>query len=173
MKTKLKGLSIYQIGGGIIGIGLTINLIVSLSSIAGILFLLFFVAFVLFGYSIFCGIILLKEPKKGLYHSKINQILQVIQVIAFGYAYQYVSGINLSVGLDLTESLNFKANFSFSAWQLNFNTNDPTCIVNLNLVAPFLIIWIDKAKAVIHKDEVEKQLNELSKEKEKEALPLK
>ena len=169
MKSKLKALGVYQIIGGIIGIGLTINLISTLISIPKILFPLFFVAFSLFSYSIICGIIIFKSIKKGLRYSKINQILQVVHFMAFGYAYQYISGINFSIGLDLTESLNFKANLNLSAWQLNINTDDPNLIINLNLVALFLIIWIDKAKVATHKEEINKQLNNLGQDNFKNA----
>jgi hypothetical protein len=61
IKPKLRALSIYQIAGGIIGIGLAIYLIVTANSLPGLLLLIILVAIGLYGYSIYCGVTLLKK----------------------------------------------------------------------------------------------------------------
>jgi len=144
--SQLKVLSYYQIAGGIIGLGLTIWLVITLISFQWLLLLLFLIAFLLYAFSIYCGVMLLRNIETGLRFSKINQFLQIIHFTAFGYAFQYVSGIYLSVGIDLTTALNFTFNFGISSWQIKVNSEDPTIAVSLNLVALFLIIFIDKAR---------------------------
>jgi hypothetical protein len=170
MKAKLKALGIYQICGGALGIALTLYMFAGLIAIPGIWYLLIFIAFVLFGYSIFCGIILLKQVKKGLFYSQINQILQLFQFAVLGYAYLYVSGINLSVGLDLTRTFNLKAALNLSSWQFNVNAYDPDITISINLVALYLVAWINKTKATIRKEEVSKQLEILGQQEEAKSV---
>ena len=158
---QLKVLSYYQIAGGIIGLGLTIWLIISLISFQWLLLLLFLIALLLYTFSIYCGVILFKNIETGLRFSKINQVLQVIHFTALGYAFKYISGVHLSIGLDLTESLEFQFNMSISGWQFTINDDDPSIIVSLNLVALFLIVFIDKIKLKIKKEQLEKQVFEI------------
>jgi phosphate/sulfate permease len=160
MKGQLNALAIYQIVGGIIGIGLTVLLAVGSSFVQLLLIPLFVVAFGLFSYSIFCGFLLYKNVNKGLSCSKINQILQAVQFAGLGYAYKYISGLGISVGMEISDSFKFNANLTFSAWQLAFNTGDSDRIVSINLLALFLIIWIDRTKAAMEKERVNSQLDE-------------
>jgi hypothetical protein len=92
-----------------------------------------------------------------------NQILQAISFSMFGYAYQYISGVYFSVGLDLTESFIFKFNFGISSWQLNINSDNPAQTLSLNLFAIFLIIVIDKLSNTVTKLEAEEQLSAIGK----------
>lgn len=84
-KPKIKALGIYQVAGGIIGFVLTIWTIAGyIDSMKGILILLFSIALGLYIYSIYCGILLLKNSKEGLKHSLINQALQMVSFSFFG-----------------------------------------------------------------------------------------
>lgn len=135
----------YQIVGGIIGLGLLAGLIMSISSFNWLLLIILFVAVVLFFFSIYCGIILLKRIEFGLKVSKINQLLQVIHFSILGYGFQYASGLHFSIGVDLTTEFNFTFNIGVSSWQMNINNDTPTIAISLNFVALLLIIFIDKA----------------------------
>jgi hypothetical protein len=172
MKTNIRVLAIYQILGGIVGILIAADLIANLEFVSELLIVFFIVAFGLFGFSIFCGIVLFNNVNKGLSYSKINQILQVIHFMAFGYAYQYVAGINLSLGIDLTESLIFKANFNFTSWQLSIDSNSPSFVISLNLIALFIIFWIDRIKSKIYKETMASELSKIGEESSNKALPL-
>ena len=147
---QLKGLGIYEIVGGVIGIGLTIYLIATQLSVPGLLFLIFLFSLLLYCYSIYCGIVLLKNKSNALNYSLVNQYLQLINFSILGYAFQYISGIYLSVGIDLTSSEYLKINFGVSAWQININRDKDIILVNLNFVALFLIIFIDNLKKKIN-----------------------
>ena len=63
ISTKLKGLGIYQIAGGVAGLGLTLWIILQQSTVPGILLLLFLIAIGLYCYSIYCGTLLIKQKK--------------------------------------------------------------------------------------------------------------
>ena len=69
---KIRALAIYQTAGGIIGLGVTIYLIATTSTVTGLFLLIFLLALGLFSYSIYCGVTLIKTPVKGLKLSKIN-----------------------------------------------------------------------------------------------------
>jgi hypothetical protein len=160
--SKLNTLGFYQIGGGVIGLGLTVWIISGLASITGLLLLLLLIAIALYGYSIYCGILLLKKQISGLRYSVLNQILQIVSFSIFGFAFQYVSGIHLSIGLDLTDSFNFIFNVGISSWQITVNGDSQALGFSFNLVALFLIFWIEKLKSKMEKEQIEKQIESIA-----------
>jgi hypothetical protein len=172
MKTKLIAFSIYQIMGGLIGIGITIHLITSVSYLPILLLSLLLIAVGLYALSICSGIMLLSNPEKGLKISRINQLFQIIQIGGFGYMYKYFSGSSLLVGVDLTNSINFKVSFNLlSSFQLNLNSGDSSLFIHVNLVAVFFIIWINKLLKEIQDQNASQELDLLISE-HTEPLPL-
>jgi hypothetical protein len=165
IQKKLRALGIYQITGGIIGIGITLWLI-NLFAAPALLLVIVLLALGLYAYSIYCGVLVLKNAKRGLKLSKINQLLQLVSFSAFGYAFQYVSGAFMSVGLDLTESLNFKFNTGISSWQININSDNPFLIININLLALFLIMAIDKLQNKMNGLALEEKITIIGQEEE-------
>lgn len=138
-----KMLGIYQLLGGIIGIGLTIWILLSVQvQFVGQYFFIV-VAFLLYLYSIFCGLMLLKNKKKGLRLSLVNQLFQIVNLSIVGFAYKYISGFFLSFGLDLTNN-NLLFNFGTSSWELAINTNSIISEVHINLIALFLVFFIER-----------------------------
>ena len=118
---RMKGLGIYQVIGGMIGLYFTIKLILEQPTFPILLLLLFLIPLALFFYSIYCGVLVFKLNERGLFHSLINQYLQLISFSILGYTFQYVSGAHLSAGVDLTNSLKFKFDFGISNWQIIIN----------------------------------------------------
>ena len=161
--SKLKVLGIYQIAGGIIGLLLTFWIIAGLTAFSGLLLLVVLIAIGLYSYSIYCGTLLLKNKILGLRHSSINQFLQLINLIIAGFAFQYISGVFLTIGLDLTNSFNFIFNIGISSWQININGDTEPLILNFNLVALFLILFIENLKNKISKEDLAKQLASIGK----------
>jgi hypothetical protein len=145
-KSRVKALAIYQVIGGVLGLGLTFYFFNPGVSVSLLWLLILPFVLGLYGYSIYCGIILFKDIEKGLKRSKVNQLLQVISFMAAGYGYQYASGFYFSIGIDLTNSFTFNFNFGISSWQLNINTDNPNLILSINIVAIFLVVFIDKAQ---------------------------
>ena len=144
---KIKVLAIYQILGGLAGFGITFWLLAHTAIITGLILLLFLIAFALFSYSIYCGALLLKKQRVGLVHSSINQYLQLVSFAILGFGFQYVSGVLLSVGIDLTTSFDMKFNIGImSTWEMNINSDTEKIEINFNLVALFVIIFIDKLR---------------------------
>jgi hypothetical protein len=144
--TRLTVLGIYQVIGGIAGLGLLVWLILKLNTIPDVFLPLLISAFALYFYSIYCGYLLLKKKKSGLKHSLINQCLQLISFAIAGYAFQYFSGIYLTIGIDITQSFLVNFGFGVSSWQTDINTDSRLLQVNFNLVAFCLVIFITRIK---------------------------
>ncbi len=159
LKPKIKALGIYQVAGGIIGLGLTLwSMAGYINNIEYLLFILFSIALGLYIYSVYCGILLLKNSKAGLKHSLINQGLQMVSFSFFGFAFQYIAGVYFTIGIDLTDGFYAKFKTGFSSWQIIVNNDEQLLFVNVNLVAIFLIFFIEKLKKRISKIEEEAQL---------------
>ena len=161
--SKLKALGIYQIAGGIIGLLLVFWIIAGLTTFSALLLLILAIAIVLYCYSIYCEILLLKNKISGLKHSLINQSFQLMNFAIAGFAFQYVSGAFLTIGLDLTNSFNFIFNVGISSWQININGDPEPFTINFNLVALFLIIFIEKLKKKVSQEKLEQQLASIGK----------
>ncbi len=160
-ENKLKALAIYQIAGGVLGLGITIWVIAHTPVITGLLMLIFLVALGLYTYSVLCGILLVRQHKHGLKYSLINQYLQLVNFAILGFGLKYVSGMLLSVGVDLTGEFEMKFNFAImSTWEFNVNRDVERIEINLNLFALFIIIFIDRLKKGIIQAEAEIQFLE-------------
>jgi len=159
--TKSDLLGGYQIIGGIIGIVLTIIMVKNLTVYSLPMVFIIIIAFLLYAFSIFCGISILSNLTKGLYYSKINQLLQAFNFYILGYGFQYASGIFLHIGIDLSESFNLNFNFGTSSWQIAFGQSSDKIEANINLVAIFLLVFIDKKNKEINDLKLEAQLVEI------------
>lgn len=145
LDNQIKSLGIYQVIGGGLGIILNAWILINTGYITGIIVFLFIVAFCLFGFSIYCGRLLIKSAyEKGLRLSKINQVLQVIVFSTFGYGFKYISGLMVLIAIDLTNSFLFTFEFSVSAWRITINSDNQLNIVGVNLVAFFLVWYVSK-----------------------------
>ena len=177
---KIKGLGIYQVVGGILGVIFLIWLILGQQAISIVSLFLLFAGIGLFLYSVYCGSLLLKQNIEGLRHSLINQYLQLINFSVIGYAFQYVSGIFFSIGIgiyfppdvntfypiaDPSKTLiMFKFNFGVSEWAINISSGRNMILLNLNLVALFLINFINKLKRKISMEAVDIEISQVATE---------
>ncbi|MFI5406230.1 MAG: hypothetical protein ACHQ1D_06920 [Nitrososphaerales archaeon] len=161
IQSKLKALGLYQIAGGVIGLGLTVWVISGLTTTTLTVIVLLFIAIALYAYSVYCGTLLLKQNVTGLKPSLINQYLQLIGVSFFGFGFQYISGVSVLVGLDLTDSFLITFNLGISQWQITINDHSKLVTFNFNLVALFLILFIEKLKKEIRKDQLERQIRSI------------
>jgi hypothetical protein len=143
-ESDLTKLGLYQIVGGAVGILIIIWGIYKSPLLTGLTALIYLFILLFFAYSIFCGTLCLKTKKNALGHSLTNQILQVIGFAIMGFAFKYVAGFYLTIGIDLTDSVNFGFGAGISKFNFNFNNEKDRLEVDFNLVAFALIYWIDK-----------------------------
>lgn len=145
LRKQVTALALYQIIGGILGILLTLwvmfrgELVLTQQVLRFSLF-----AAALFVFSILCGRMLFRNPPRGLVLSLLNQVLQVIY-FAFGtYGFQYVAGLRIGFGFDMVGSWTFKFRVALSSFQFDFGTATGQKFIGINLVALFLIFWIER-----------------------------
>ena len=92
-------------------------------------------------------------------HSLINQFLQFLGFAIFGYAFSYVAGLYLTIGLDFSNSFDIKFGAGISKLDFNINREVDRTEVILNFVAFGFIYWIDK---LIHKIKEEKDTRKIA-----------
>jgi len=145
IKNQLKAIAYYQIIGGILGIALTVwvmfsgEIIVDKQALRIGLF-----AGGLYLFSILCGRMLLRNYKRGLILSIVNQVLQVIYFSFGAYSFQYVAGLRFGLGVDMIEGWIFKFRLALSSFHFSFGTDLDQKFIGVNLVALFLIFWMER-----------------------------
>jgi hypothetical protein len=142
---QLKAIALYQIVGGILGIALTIwvmfsgEMTVDLPALRMGLF-----AGGLFIFSILCGSMLFRNLRRGLVLSLINQVLQVIYFSFGAYGFQYVAGLRIGIGVDMVGGWIFKFRLALSSFHFSLGTDMGQKFIGVNLVALFLIFWLER-----------------------------
>ena len=142
LKSHLNILGFYQIIGGVIGLFILFQSMHATGfSILIIIFLPILFA-LLFIYSIICGILCLKRHDLALSLSYINQILQIMGFAFAGFSFIYVSGIYFLVVFNFTEHLNVDYKSGLSTVKLFYNIAQKPIQLEINLIAPLLLIYI-------------------------------
>jgi hypothetical protein len=138
-------IGIYQLAGGILGIAVVAKLIhAEHEAFSVLLSLVLLWVFLLYLYSMYCGVLLISGNSKGLNQTQINQYLQVISIFITGFAFQYYSGVYLAIGIYLSHPIHFNMNWGLSTFRMNLAGKSDSIIFNLNLVALGLILYTDK-----------------------------
>jgi hypothetical protein len=148
-------LGAYQILGGMTGIILA-GLHAYSHNRGMILFLL--LAFLFFGYSILCGVLLIKTNVMALRLSLVNFLLQLVGWTILGFGFEYISGAFISVGIELTGPAKFDVTFGLSNFHLTFNRNPEKFVIGFNLIALYLLFYTDRLS---RKVKSEKETQEL------------
>ncbi|WP_162426688.1 hypothetical protein [Pontibacter pudoricolor] len=144
-KNHLKAIAIYQIVGGILGIALTVWVLFSGEMVLDQVALrMALFAGGLYVFSILCGRMLFRKPRRGLVLSIVNQLLQVIYFSFGAYSFQYVAGLRVGVGVDMIAGWIFKFRLALSSFHFSLGTDLGQKFIGINLVALFLIFWMER-----------------------------
>jgi len=152
--TQFRILGIYQFVGGIIGLLILFYSIYNSGIHVIPVFFLLIIFFLFFAYSIICGLLCLRSHDLALPLSKINQVLQLIGIGIGGYSYSYVAGVNLSLKLNFPDLSSFNFALGISKMEMRFNTNSEFSMLEINLVALALMIWIDRFQRKITNEQL-------------------
>lgn len=154
-KIRLKVFAWYQIIGGIAGLVVTIWLLARTAQISGLILIILLFACSLYGFSIFCGRLLLGDKYLyGLKLSIINQALQIFSFTMLGYGFRYVSGSMILASLKFSNGLDIGLNFSLtSTWAINIDANEKPFELAINFVAIYLVYFADKLRTTIKQEE--------------------
>src|SRR6266498_2281124 len=143
-QTTLLIIGIYQIVGGILGLGLVATILMRMGNVNGPVLLIFLIAIGLYYLSLKSGILIIQNQsqKKGIIFSMVNQIVQFISFAVGGNKYDYVSGIKGRIGFDFTFDLGLNSTFNFS-----INADDAEYFMYVNVFAILVfIVLIDILK---------------------------
>ena len=142
--TKLKMLGIYQLAGGLIGIMVIVRLIYNLPNLAPAYYLLICFVFMLYIYSVFCGILVLRKTSLALNHSLINQYLQLVNFYVAGYGFAFIAGSSITAGVNLTNGFLLDFHLTLlSDFNIQLATDSPMIAIYVNVIALVIIIFID------------------------------
>lgn len=78
-----------------------------------------------------------------------------------GFAFQYVAGFYLTIGLDLAHSIKLGMNAGLSTFQFSLNNGKGRLELEFNLVALALIYWIDKLMKRVRAEAVEREVSSI------------
>jgi hypothetical protein len=76
----------------------------------------------------------------------------LIGFTVFGFAFNYVAGVYIRVGLDITSSMNFDFGIGISSFWLSTISEPDRFIIDINLIALVLIIWIDNVRTAVKEE---------------------
>lgn len=144
IELDLLKLGLYQITGSILGAAVIGWSLYKAESLNSVTLSLYAGIFLPFAYSVFCGILCLKNNRNSLAFSLVNQMLQLLGLALFGFAFRYVSGFYVSIGLDFSHAFEWDFGAGISTFTLNINKDPELFKVDINLIALGLIFWIDK-----------------------------
>jgi hypothetical protein len=159
---KLKGLGIYQIAGGAAGAIVIFWGLLNSKQPTELTIIFYSSILLFFAFSIYCGILCLTKNSKAFSLSLINQIIQIVGFAISGFAFQYVAGIFLTVGFDITESFKLTFYAGFSKFNFSLNDEPQRFEVAFNFIAYGLIIFIEKLKKQIKEEQEKKQIQPIT-----------
>ena len=141
--TKIIGL--YQIAGGVIGIGIGLYALFFHFRI-NIFFILYdLLTLSLFSFCLYSGIKCFKDKTYGLTLTFYNQILQLVFFTFFGFTYMFNAGFGLYFGVDISKGIQFVYQFRLPYYR--FGKSDPDRMVLLiNAIPIFIALLIDPLK---------------------------
>lgn len=152
---KLQALALYQIAGGVVGLIVTIGTLLQFTVFTPLLIVFFAVAAGLYVFSLLCGWLLWNQYSAGIQLSIIHQYLQIVQFAIGGWAYTYLSGGYLLLGIDLSFSYQLLFDFGvLSKWQLTTFAPTSTVQLSFNFVAILMLVFLVHVKRDLEEETV-------------------
>ncbi|HWB25903.1 MAG TPA: hypothetical protein VG738_10510 [Chitinophagaceae bacterium] len=161
LRTRFLFLAMYQAIGGIMGLLLAAILLSRLQAFSWYIVTVSFISLLLYGFSIYCGMLMFNQHKQAIRFSIINQFLQLASFSIAGYTYGYVSGICIDAGINLTYAFNWAFSAGFSAWKIGIARGSDVFVININIVALYLIIFIDRMKKKVREEGIEATVSQI------------
>ena len=90
--------------------------------------------------SLTAGYQLRKDTALGVQLSKLNHCFQFVTFSINGYAFQYIAGLGLRAGLDLTDGTQLTARFDFSSMYAAIGSDPVVTTLDFNLLAMYCLV---------------------------------
>lgn len=147
---KLKIIGIYQIAGGLIGLGLTIWLITMLLPMPFIITCIIITSTGLFLFSIGCGIGLCLKRWTAINLSVVLQLLQIVSFTLYGCSFNFISGLGILLNFDFTSNLQMQMKLSEPLLRFTYLIDPTDKIVGINLMAILVCFFtIDLKRKIV------------------------
>lgn len=146
---KLKLIGIYQIIGGLVGLGLTVWLITMLLPMPFVVVCIIIVSIGLFLFSIACGIGLWFKKWTAINLSIILQLLQIISFTLYGCSFKFISGLGVLLDFDFTNNLQVQIKLSEPLFRFTYFIDPTDKIIGVNLAAILICFFIIDLKRKI------------------------
>jgi hypothetical protein len=146
---KLKLIGIYQIIGGLVGLGLTTWLITMLLPMPFVVICIIVTSIGLFLFSIVCGIGLWLKKRTAINLSIGLQLLQILSFTLYGYSFKFISGLGVLLNIDFTNKLQPQINLSEPLFRFTYLVDPSDKIISVNLAAILICYFIVDLKRKI------------------------
>ena len=146
---KLKLIGIYQIIGGLVGLGLTTWLITMLLPMPFVVICIIVTSIGLFLFSIVCGIGLWLKKRTAINLSIGLQLLQILSFTLYGYSFKFISGLGVLLNIDFTNKLQPQINLSEPLFRFTYLVDQSDKIISVNLAAILICYFIVDLKRKI------------------------
>ena len=156
---KLKLIAIYQIIGGLVGLGLTIWLITMLLPMPLVVVCITAISIGLFLFSIACGVGLLYKKWTAINLSIILQILQIVSFTLYSCSFKFISGLGVLLNFDFTNNLQVQLKFSEPLLKITYLIEPTDKAIGINLAAILICFFIVDLKRKLLRLLNESELN--------------
>ncbi|MGB5982509.1 MAG: hypothetical protein WBG46_10240 [Nonlabens sp.] len=154
----LKVIGIFEIIGGITGVGLVVQLFIQGSASTVITHIILSFIFLIYSYSIYAGIMLFRKLEKGLLHSKILQYFQLVSLSLGSLTYYLTSGGYILIGYNITKNdLETVFGIFFSEFQINLGDVSNNDFIYINILALVILYLLDKVQTRIEEIQMTQQ----------------
>jgi len=145
---KLKLIGIYQIVGGLAGLGLTTWLITMLLPMPFIIACVIIVAIGFFTFSISCGLGLWFKKKIAINLSIGLHLMQIITFTLFGCSFKSLSGLGVFLNFNFPNNLQIQ--LSEPLFRFTYLADPTEKMVGINLVSIIVVFFIVNLKKKIN-----------------------
>lgn len=148
----LNKLKYYQLFGVVIGVFMTIYMVYNFYKIQSLEILTLSFSIIFFGLNFYSFFLLKnKNIKKAIILIQLLLIVQLFSIHISEYFYSAVNGIALYLTLNLKDDLLIGLEFRLSNFLLTSSESANNCLIKLNLIPFFILMYLSKFKIVNHK----------------------
>ena len=139
-------LGIYQLLGGLLGIGLIIQHHYTVGGASLLFLFLPVLAGLCFLYSILCGVLCLRNHELALSLSFVNQLLQLIGLSVSPFLFDYSAGLFVSLNINPGDGPLFGWESGLSRMHFRYDAPDSAVVISINFAALVLLLLLDFAR---------------------------
>ncbi|RZJ75963.1 MAG: hypothetical protein EOO45_03935 [Flavobacterium sp.] len=154
-----RGLAIYQIAGGILGLYLVVSDLFMYAQLRMLPAMNVVIGLGFFSYSIYCGTILFLRRRHALSYSLVNQYMQLIAISTGSIIFKFVAGLSLMPGIDIGQSTTFSFNIAISSLDIAIHNSSEQRDLYFNLVSGGIILFLHHEIKAMGKEKIRDEID--------------